>query len=167
MAQKGPFNDVPGFVRERGAMFGRQLVELEIKRLICPVSDEAKQEASDIEDRDCYSEHHDNPDHGNELGVPIVKLNDFTRVHILVLLLQNLACLLWVARAAPIQALFRIASGPLSYSGNRREPIDYGSCENCDSNDTVPLSGKITIVSVEKEAVESGHFEECHDHPAF
>ena len=67
MAQKGPFNDVSGFMRESGAMFGWKLVELEIKCLIRPVGDEAKQEASDIEDRDRNSKHHDNPDHSNEL----------------------------------------------------------------------------------------------------
>ena len=67
MAQEGPFNNVSRFMRESGAMFGWKLVEFEIKCLICPVGDEAKQEASDIEDRNRNSKHHDNPDHSNEL----------------------------------------------------------------------------------------------------
>lgn len=167
MAQKGPFNDASGFVGESGAMFGWQLIEFEIKCLIRPVGDETKQEASDVEDRDSNSEHHDNPDHGNELRISIVKLDYFARVYILVFLLQNLACLLRVSRAAPIQALLSIAGSPLTCSGNRCEPIDYSSCENCDSNNTVPLSGKITIVSIEEEAVEPSHFEESHNQTAF
>ena len=47
VAQKGPFNDVPGLVCESRAMSGRQLVEFEVERLICPVCDKAEQEASD------------------------------------------------------------------------------------------------------------------------
>ena len=167
MAQERPLNDVSGFVGEGRAMPRGQLVELQIKCLIRPIGRKAEQEACYVEHWDRYTEHHNYPNHRDDLRIPVVELNDRPRVKILIVLLHYLLRLLPVFRAASVQALQSILDDPLTNGSDRSEPIDESSCENCDANDTVPLSGEVAVVTVEKDTVESDSVQNGHDETVF
>ena len=146
-------------------MSRRQLVELQIERLISPVGHKAEQETCNVKHWNGHPKHHDDPNHGDDLRVSVVKLNDLPCVQILVVFLQYLVGLFLITLASSVQALQRILSDPLTHGSHRSEPIDESSCENGDSYDTVPFSGEITIVTIEENAVESDRVQECHDQP--
>lgn len=146
-------------------MSRRQFVELQIKRLVRPIGHKAEQETCNVENWNSHPEHHDDPNHGDNLRVSVVKLNDLSSVQILIIFLQYLLGFFPILRASSVQALQRVLSDPLANGSHRSEPIDESSCENRDSHDTVPFRGEVTIVAIKENAVKSDSVQDRHDQP--
>lgn len=102
--EQRPLDDVARLMRQVRTESWRDAVELEEQGLVSPVDDEAEHKTGEVEDWDGRREHHNDPDHGNQLGEAIVKLDLSTRVDGFVLTLDDLLGLRAVRGAASIHA---------------------------------------------------------------
>jgi len=101
---QGPLDDRPSAMSQVRAVTRRRLVELQQQEFVTPVSEEAKKDTGEVECGDSRREHHNDPDHSDKDGEPVVVLDLLPRVLRLVLLLDDLLRFLLVSGAATVQA---------------------------------------------------------------
>lgn len=67
MEKEGPLDDVSGLMSQVRAVSWRDSIQLQEQGLVSPENHEAEDEAGEVQHRDGRTEHHDDPDHGNQL----------------------------------------------------------------------------------------------------
>lgn len=163
MEEYSPFNDGPWPFSQIKPILGRVLIKAQEEDFVSPVLDEAQKKSGKVQERNGCRVHHNDEQHRDHNWIPVLDLEHIPSVELLVLILNDLLCVLSVGTAPSVPASLAQSLTKESCVSYWKDAVEEASHSNRDSNLSIPVCIELFKVALEQEWRQARFFKDLLD----